>query len=97
MKVKRINYPHDTYLLMTTMNMMGCYVGGCAICADGKKRKLKRIAATADTFFSIPAAVTVAGKTVTGFITTDDDDGVRFHADTYRKNAGLLSKTEEQP
>lgn len=81
----------------------GLYVGGRALCEDGKVRALHRIAATADTFFSVPAAVKVGGKTVSGFITVETVDGwsthtpgdgdptvVRFVAYTNRKNGHLL-------
>jgi hypothetical protein len=59
------------------------------------------LAQTADTFFSIPASVTVGGKTVSGYVTvetaaglttsTDDDPAVvKFVAAQYGKNAGML-------
>jgi hypothetical protein len=71
------------------------------MCADGKVRTLKRIAQTADTFFSVPASVRVKGKTVAGYIgtntvqgfstaTADDPVIVRFHAYKYRRNWRLL-------
>ncbi len=79
----------------------GIYHGGRALCSDGKVRAIKRIAQTADTFFSVPASVTVKGKTVAGYVTTEtlsgssvatDDDPtvVKFVAYTYRKNGNLL-------
>lgn len=78
------------------------YLGGRALCPDGKVRALKRIALCADTFFSVPAAVSYKGKTVAGFVTvttregydtpTDDDPAiVKFVPYTYRKNGGLFS------
>lgn len=66
------------------------FVGGKALCSDGKVRTIKRIAATADTFYSIPASVTVDGKTVAGYVGVDDDNTVKFHSYTYRKNGTLL-------
>ena len=77
-------------------------IAGKALCSDGKVRTLKRIAETADTFFSIPASVRVAGKTVAGYVTfstvsgssveTEDDPAVvKFVAYTYGKNGGMLS------
>lgn len=51
----------------------------------------------ADTFFSIPAAVTVKGHVVRGFVTTEDRDGVaeyvfRPHTEAReRTNARLLA------
>ena len=80
----------------------GLYHGGAALCADGKVRKLKRIAQTADTFFSVPAAVNVGKRTVAGYITVeclsgssvyvDESDPmvVKFVAYTYRANHDAL-------
>jgi len=86
---------------LTTGGMWDVFTGGRAECADGKVRALKRIAATADTYFSVPAAVEVHGKTVTGYVSvetvsgssvaTDDDPPiVRFRAFTYRKNHAAI-------
>lgn len=93
------NYACDTSLTVTYP--WGLYVAGRALCADGKVRTLKRIAQTADTFFSVPASVTVKGRTVAGYIsiqtragfdtaTPDDPAIVRFHAYQYRANGALL-------
>jgi hypothetical protein len=71
------------------------------MCSDGRVRTVKRIANTADTFFSVPAAVTVRGKSVAGYVTvecvsgssveTDDDPAVaKFVAVTYGRNHELL-------
>lgn len=75
----------------------GINVGGKALCPDGKVRRLKRIAETADTFFSTPASVTCKGKTVAGYVTVetmggfttempDDPAVLKFIPYTYRKN-----------
>lgn len=98
--MEKREYANGTYLLNTMP--WGIYVGGAALCADGKVRRLKRIAQTADTAFSVPASVTVKGKTVSGFVTTetltgssvptmDDPTVVRFHAYTYGKNGGVFN------
>lgn len=82
----------------------GTYHGGRALCSDGKVRALARISPTADTFFSVPAAVKVNGRTVSGYVTvdtlsgsdvpTDDDPAVvRFRAYNYGKNGHLLPNT----
>jgi hypothetical protein len=74
-----------------------------ALCPDGRVRSTVRIAATADTFFSVPAAVQVNHKTVAGFITfqtragwetpTDNDPAVvKFFPYKYRKNAHAFDK-----
>jgi hypothetical protein len=86
---------------LTMSNPWGLHRGGRAICSDGKVRSLKRIAETADTFFSIPAAVTVNGRTVAGYVTIETEDGfstwteddpaiVKFVAYTYGKNHDAL-------
>lgn len=83
----------------------GWYIAGRALCSDGKVRNLKRISITSDTFFSVPAAVTVDGKTVAGYITIETLDGfttldtdadpatVKFIAYSYGKNGHLLPGT----
>lgn len=60
---------------LTVSYPWGVNVSGRAICPDGKVRALARIAQTADTFFSIPAAVKVNGKTVSGYVTIETLDG----------------------
>lgn len=89
-------YGHGTSL--TQSFPWGLYVGGKALCSDGKVRTLKRISETADTFFSVPAAVTVKGRTVAGYVTVESIDGftstgepvVKFVAVKYRRNHYLL-------
>lgn len=66
----RTNYANGTHL--TTSGHWDVFTSGAAMCPDGKVRALKRIAITADTFFSIPAAVRVKGRTVSGFVTVKD-------------------------
>lgn len=87
----RTNYHQGTYLETTVWST---YVGGRVLCTDGKVRKLARISQYADTFFSVPAAVKVKGKTVSGYVTfeTDenDEDTVVFRAYNYGKNRGML-------
>lgn len=86
---------------LTVRHPWGLFVAGRAMCSDGKVRSLKRISATADTFFSVPAAVTVNGKTVSGYITVESAAGfstdtptdpavVKFVAYSYGRNGGLL-------
>jgi hypothetical protein len=95
------SYANGTYL--RTSGPWDVYAGGAALCSDGKVRSLKRIAITADTFFSVPAAVSVRGKTVSGYVSvTDLTDAngngtandplctVTFHPYTYGKNGGML-------
>jgi len=83
------------------------FVGGKAMCSDGVVRTLKRIAQTADTFFSIPASVEVRDrgikKTVSGYVTIEcrsgssvpiglDQPMVKFIAVQYGKNHAMLPK-----
>lgn len=97
--IERREYADGTYTEQE--QPWGFFRGGAAKCADGKVRRLKRVATTADTFFSVPASVRASGKTVAGYITiecrsgssvvTDDDPAVvRFRAYTYRKNHALV-------
>lgn len=76
--------------------------GAAAECPDGKVRKVVRISETADTFFSIPAAVKYKGVKVSGYVTVetvsgmttptpDDPTIVRFKPYTYGKHAAAFS------
>jgi len=99
MNVQRNNYADGTSLVQSSP--WGLFHGGRALCTDGKVRSLARIATTADTFYSVPAAVKVKGRTVSGYVTvecrsgssvpTDDDPAVvRFVAYSYGRNGHLL-------
>lgn len=99
MTIERRDYARGTSLVQSYP--WGLYHGGRAMCSDGRVRALKRIAITADTFFSVPAAVTVAGRTVSGYVTvecasgssvvTDDDPAVvKFVAVQYGRNHDAL-------
>lgn len=59
------------------------------MCEDGKRR-YARVTSEPDTFFSLPASVTVRGKSVSGFISLLQDGDYQFTAYTYGKNAHLL-------
>jgi hypothetical protein len=62
------------------------------LCSDGKRRTA-RTAQSADTYFSLPARVSVRGKTVSGYITgckTEGHADYEFHAVLTGKNAALL-------
>ncbi len=68
--------------------------GSRVLCSDGKIRSLAYLATTADTFFSVPAAIRINGKYVTGYVTTDEvapeSQGykVRRVATTFRQHDG---------
>ena len=81
------------------------YVGGKVMCSDAKVRTLKRIASTADTFFSVPAAIDVwdgeRNRTVAGYVTFETVKGssvdsandpmvAKFRAYAYGKNHDAL-------
>ena len=72
------------------------------LCSDGIYR-IARTAQTADTWFSLPARVTVKGKTVSGYVTSEDNElvdyratdgtlalGYHFHQYLYGKNHAML-------
>lgn len=92
-------YSRDTYLASSMP--FGLYVDGAAMCSDGKVRKLARISQTADKFFSIPAAVRVRGRYVSGYLSVETEEGwsvetdddpliVKFIAYSSGKNSDLL-------
>lgn len=99
MNIERTRYGNNTWLSVSYP--WGLNVAGAAMCTDGKVRTLKRISETADTFFSVPAAVTVDGKTVSGYVTIEAASGsthpspsdppvVKFVAYRYGKNHDRL-------
>lgn len=105
MNVDRREYAFGTYV--DNAYPWGLYVSARALCADGKVRKVKRISETADTFFSVPASVTVKGKTVSGYITVSSIEGydtvtfmdpavVKFVAYKYGKNWELLKDDNDE-
>jgi hypothetical protein len=64
-------------------------------CPDGKLRMTQRVASEPDTFWTIPCAVKVRGKMVTGYLSTNTDTGeYEFHPSLYRKN-GHIFETEK--
>ena len=82
------------------------FISGRALCEDGQVRTVRfPRGGHADTFFSVPAVVTVNGRTVTGFVSvstvagydtpTDDDPAVvRFTAYRYGRNADMIRAQE---
>lgn len=66
-------------------------------CEDGKRRYV-RITGEPDTFFSVPARVTVRDKgknvTVTGYVTFNDDEP-EFRANAFGKNGHLLKGAKD--
>lgn len=97
--IERREYGEGTYLTMEYPR--GVYRGGRVLCSDGRVRNLKRIASTADTFYSVPASVTVSGRTVAGYVTVETRDGwtvetegdpavAKFIAYSYGANGSLL-------
>lgn len=79
------------------------YTGGRALCPDGVVRRIKRIG-WPDTMWSVPAAVVVKGRTVSGYVsvearsgssvvTEDDPAVVIFRPYLYGKNHALLEDT----
>ena len=64
------------------------YVKGI-LCKDGIKRIYHKTGEP-DTFFSMPGYVTVKGKTVTGYLTTNNDGAYEFRPYAYGKNHNLI-------
>lgn len=95
MNIRNSQYAKGTFLKI--QYPWGIYRGGAAMCPDGKVRRLKRISKTADTFFSIPAAVSYKGTTVSGYVSVadyEDDRIVKFHPYANLKNGHLFSENE---
>lgn len=77
----RREYGNNTYV--DTYQPWGLFHSARLLCSDGFVRKTSWIADTADTFYSVPAKVSIAGKIVSGYMTfktatgsevdTDDD------------------------
>lgn len=88
---------------LTTVQPWGVFVarGSRVLCADGKIRALSRLAQTADTFFSVPAAIKFnIGKqrvTVSGYVTTEETKGAdnQYHRVVcFRQHNGQENKTK---
>ncbi len=64
------------------------------LCPDGTRRRA-RITGCADTYFSIPASVTVKGVTVSGFVTSrtgdNNEQDYEFIPYAYRKNHAVFT------
>lgn len=94
-----MEYADGTYAIQ--QQPWGWYVKAAVMCPDGKVRLTKRIAESADTFFSVPCAITYKGRTVSGYMTcetrsgssvaTDDDPAVlKFVPYKYGRNGGVF-------
>ena len=62
-----------------------------AVCADGKRRTA-RIHKEADTYWTVPARVSVGKKTVTGFVYFQEGEPIGFTANAECKNSRLIPK-----
>ena len=105
MYINKREYGVGTYVVRSSP--WGLFHSARALCSDGVLRTTSRISTIADTFFSVPAAVTVwqdgKRKTVSGYITfetlaglTTEYDGdpttVKFVAVQYGKNSDALPR-----
>lgn len=64
--------------------------GHRVLCSDGVIRAAS-MAQTSDTFFSVPASVRIKGKTVTGYVTTDEGiDGERVWCFRHHDSEGTI-------
>jgi len=87
-----MKYPNGSESILSSGPWMQLIAIRGAICSDGKPRYAK-ITGQADTYFSCPARVKVNGKSVTGFISCDNN-GYTFTASSFLKNAALLPKRD---
>jgi hypothetical protein len=73
------------------------FVSARLMCSDGVVRSTARLSQTADTFFSVPCAVKVKGRTVSGYMTFTETYGeagavpvAQFRQYTYGRNHAAL-------
>jgi hypothetical protein len=64
-----------TFILRTPQWGLNAPHGHRVLCADGVIRACS-MAQTADTFFSTPASIRIRGKSISGYVTTEDTDGI---------------------
>ena len=63
------------------------------LCADGVVRSVSRISSTADTFFSVPAAIRIRGVNITGYATSDETKRAPFaRVYTFRQHTDQKEK-----
>ena len=60
--------------------------GSRVLCADGVVRSLAYLAQTPDTFFSVPAAVRVRGRYITGYVTGEETRDGKLRAHVFRQH-----------
>lgn len=92
------DYAMGTYLVSAD-GYVGGFVRGKVLCSDMKVRALQRVSAHADSYFSLPAAVKVKGKSVRGYVTFVDYPEGRtaiFIRIATGKNAHLLPEGKPQ-
>ena len=98
-----MTYGMDTCLELNPSLFACGYAAGRAICSDGVVRSVRFTDGIPDTFFSITARVSVRGKTVSGYVTTETAEGwstgtdgdptvVKFVANDYGRNAAMLPR-----
>jgi hypothetical protein len=101
-----MEYALGTFLELESGPFACGFVHGRALCTDGKVRTVRFKTGIADTFFSVPASVSVKGKTVSGYVTVETVEGwttptdgdpavVKFIAYRYGKNGNLLPEKEK--
>lgn len=88
------HYSETGKTFLETAGPWSVNVNAAVECPDKIIRKVKRIAIVADTYFSIPAAVSYKGKTISGFITGGESDNpeYRFIPYKYLKNGDIFTK-----
>lgn len=88
----------NTYVTTTMPWGLFPRTGHRLLCADGKVRAAS-LAQTADTFFSVPASVRIKGRTVTGYMTTDETGWPEpeLRANVFRHHSGQEDKLPDWP
>ena len=86
-----MKYPNGSISVMSPYGPFAQLVGvkHCP-CGDGVARRVWRVGVP-DTMWSAPGYVTVRGKTVTGFVTCNEQ-GYRFIASRFGQNAYLIDR-----
>ena len=64
---------------------VNCIVDGSAGIQHVGEKRIAEVLAGPDTFFSVPARVSLGGKKVRGFLTTDDRGGFVFTMDKFHE------------
>lgn len=79
MAIRRRDFAQGTFL--EAVGPYDLLLRARALCPDGKLRRTSRLAKTADSAFSIPAAIRVRGRTAAGYIYVETVSGFSVATD----------------